>query len=84
MLKLFQATSNKTMISIRNHISYSGNPDQYISRHHESISDVMKALDSMVDLASIADQDARQLERLIKKLYHILLTLSIVILCLKA
>jgi hypothetical protein len=44
----------------------------------------MKALDSMVDLASIAYQDARQLERLIKKLYHILLTLSIVILCLKA
>ena len=66
MLKLFQKTSNKTIISIRNHISDSGNPDQYISRHRESISDVMKALDSMIDLASKADQDARQLERLIK------------------
>jgi hypothetical protein len=66
MLKLFQKTRNKTMISIKNHISDSGNPDQYISRHRESISDVMKALDSMVDLASKADQDVRQLERLIK------------------
>ena len=67
MLKLFQKTRNKSRLAIRNHIGYSGNPDLYISRHHERISDVMKALDSMVELACKVDQDVRQLECLIKK-----------------
>jgi hypothetical protein len=63
MLKLFQKTKNNLIKNIRDYINDSGDPDEYISRRQDRLSELMKALDSMVELASELDQKMRQLKR---------------------
>lgn len=63
MLKIFQKTKNDLINDLKWNASCYDNPDQYISRYRDSLSELMKSLDSMIELAGQLDQKMRQFKR---------------------
>jgi hypothetical protein len=64
MLKVFQKTKNDFIKYFRDCANdYGNNPDQSLSRYRDRESELMKSLDSMLELASELDHKMRRLER---------------------